>query len=234
GRPAQQRHLRRAGSRLRHRPRLQVPQRGRLQRLPRVVDPVDRSGGRPVTKASARDGLVATLALLLALGAGAGVGGEGGSQVEADSDAGAEEEKDEWDKALDERVVDYSAALRVAALRLTVELPTRAEIKAVAEASDESARRQIYVSLVQSYLDSPLFARQMVLWWRDTLKVGGSAELDAAAAFAAQVTVEDRPLSDLFTATSGTCPTFDPETGTFTPADCDNGVPQHAGLLTHP
>src|SRR5690606_4013152 len=62
----------------------------------------------------------------------------------------------------------------------------------------------------------------------------GSAELDAAAAFAAQVTVEDRPLSDLFTATSGTCPTFDPETGTFTPADCDNGVPQHAGLLTHP
>ena len=179
----------------------------------------------------ARDGLLAALALLLAL-APAACGGGGGAAP--DGDAGVAEEKDEWDQALEERVLDYSAALRIAALRLTGELPTLAEIKAVAGAGDEAAQRQVYVAIVEGYLDSPLFARQMFRWWRDTLKMGGTEQLDSAAAFAAQLTVENRSYTELFTAASGTCPSFDRATSTFTPADCNNGVAQHAGLLTHP
>jgi hypothetical protein len=157
----------------------------------------------------------------------------GGGTVDED-DGTDENARDEWDEALTQRELDYSAALRIAALRLTGELPTLPEIKAVAEAGSEAAQRQVYTALVRGYLDSPLYARQMLRWWRDNLKMGGSAELDSAANFAAQLSVEDRSWNELFTAEAGTCPTYDGETGTFTAADCQNGVPQHAGLLTHP
>ena len=47
-----------------------------------------------------------------------------------------------------ERVVDYNAALRIATLRLTGELPTLAELQQV-------ARRTAYESLVRACIASP-------------------------------------------------------------------------------
>lgn len=138
---------------------------------------------------------------------------------------------EEWLDRLEARRVDYSAALRVAALRLTGELPTLLELRFVADAGDP---RAAYESLVDSYLASPRFARQLVAYFRDTFRMGGSAELDTAPAFAAELVFEDRDLGELFTATTGACPTFDAETLTFEPVDCDSGAPVEAGVLTNP
>jgi hypothetical protein len=143
---------------------------------------------------------------------------------------------DEWDAKLAERVIDYSAALRIAALRLTGELPTLPQIDAVATASDEHAKRTAYESQVRAYLAGPRFTRQMVAFARDTLRMGDDPtqpQLDAAPAFYAQVIVDNRSYLDLLTATSGTCPTYDATANRFTARDCNNGGPT-AGLLTHP
>ncbi len=63
----------------------------------------------------------------------------------------------------------------------------------------------------------------MVKFWKDTFRTGqvgqvqdGAPNKDTAANFAAQVTVAGRPFTDILTASSNTCPTFDAETGTFT------------------
>jgi hypothetical protein len=145
--------------------------------------------------------------------------------------------QDEWDARLAERVVDYSAALRIAALRLTGELPTLAELKQVGNASDDAARKTAYEALLQQYLTGPRFARQMFRFWQDTLKMGDDTgarpALDQAPAFLAQLAVEDRSYLEALTAPSGTCPTFTPATGTFTPGSCTN-TPRTVGLLTHP
>jgi hypothetical protein len=141
---------------------------------------------------------------------------------------------DEWDQQLEERVVDYSTALRTAALKLTGDLPTMDEIHAVADAADEAAKKLAYETLIDAYMARPSFAVEVFHWWQDTLKSGDAPDLDQAAAFAAQVTVEGRSFDQLLTATTGACGSFDVATATFTPADCANGVPIHAGLLTHP
>ena len=172
--------------------------------------------------------LVGTVGAATACGGGITPGDDDG--VTGDDDGTSP--GDEWDQALGEREYDYSAALRIAALRLTGELPTLVEIKAVGDAPD-AQKKSVYESLVRGYLDDPRFARQMFHFWQDTLKVGDDPELDTAAAFAAMVTVQGRPYTDLFTATTGTCATFDEGTGVFTPADCQNNAPT-AGLLTHP
>ncbi|HEY8146993.1 MAG TPA: hypothetical protein VIG06_30140 [Kofleriaceae bacterium] len=175
------------------------------------------------------------LLILFVLSAAASAcGGSGGGSPAGGADAGAGEERDEWDDRLDEREVDYNAALRIAALRLTGELPSLAEIDAVAQAGGLSAQAEVYRSLVAGYLENPLFTRQMVQLWRDVFKAGGTPELDSAAAFAAELVIEDRPYTELFTATSGTCPTFDPGPNAIAAADCQNGVPVHAGVLSNP
>lgn len=140
---------------------------------------------------------------------------------------------DEWDDKLAERVVDYSAALRTAALRLTGELPTLAELKQVAGAGDEAAQKAAYEALLRQYMAGPRFARQMFRFWQDTLKMGDAPALDSAPAFIAKLAVEDRSFLEVFTAASGTCPGFNPQTGAFTPGDCTNTT-QTVGLLTHP
>ena len=174
-----------------------------------------------MTRRPARPALLALLALLAALSA-------------CDEPAPAPEAPiDEWDQRLAERVVDYSAALRVAALRLTGELPTLAELKLVAGAPDDAARKAVYEALLRQYVSGPRFARQMFHFWQDTLKMGDSPALDSAPAFLAQLAALDRSYLEALTATSGTCPGFDPATGTFTPASCTN-TPQTVGLLTHP
>jgi len=140
---------------------------------------------------------------------------------------------DEWDARLAERVVDHSAALRIAALKLTGELPTLGELKQVAGAPDEAARKAVYEALVRQYLSGPRFARQMFRFWQDTLKMGDSPALDSAPAFLAELAVEDRSYLEALTASAGTCPGFDPATGRFTPGSCNN-TPRTVGLLTHP
>ena len=143
---------------------------------------------------------------------------------------------DEWDDKLAEREVDYSAALRIAALRLTGELPTLVEISRVADAADDVAKRAAYEQLVTAYLAGPKFTRQMVAFAKDTLRMGddpNKPQLDAAPAFYAQVIVDNRSYLDLLTATSGTCPAYDATANTFTASDCNNGGTT-SGLLTHP
>ncbi|HEX7838628.1 MAG TPA: DUF1549 domain-containing protein [Kofleriaceae bacterium] len=140
---------------------------------------------------------------------------------------------DEWDDKLAERVLDYSAALRVAALRLTGELPTLAELKQVGDAPGDAARKAAYEAQIDRYLGSPKFARQMFRFWQDTLKLGDDPALDSAPAFVTRLVIDDRSFLEALTAGSGTCTSFDPATGQFTPADCTN-VPVTVGLLTHP
>jgi hypothetical protein len=178
-----------------------------------------------------------TLARVLAVAAlaGAGVACTGGTSTgDGTGDDDGTGPVDEWDQKLAEREYDYNAALRIATLRLVGRLPTLAEVKAIADAGDASAQKVVYESFIRSYLDTPEFANQMVRFWRDTLKMGESAMLDTAPVFAAQLTVENRSLSELFTASTGTCPTFNAATGAFTAADCNNGVTTHAGVLTNP
>lgn len=157
-----------------------------------------------------------------------------GGATSTPDDTGDDVPADEWDRRLGERVVDYNAALRTAALRLTGDLPTLAEIKAVADAGDAAAQKVVYESLLRSYLEGPRFAGQMLRFWRDTMKLGGSATMDTAPRFAAQLTVENRSYAELLTATTGTCPTYDAAAGTFAAADCANGVPTAAGVLSNP
>jgi hypothetical protein len=139
---------------------------------------------------------------------------------------------DQWDQILASRVVDYNAALRIASMRLTGDLPTMTEINTVATATGD-AQKTAYEGLVRDFMNRPAFANQMFLFWRDTFKTGGTAQFDTAAAFAAQLAVTNASYMDLFTKTSGNCPTFRPATGVFTAAECTNGG-THAGVLTDP
>lgn len=137
---------------------------------------------------------------------------------------------------LDERVVDYSAALRTASLKLVQALPTLQQINDVAEATDKKAA---YEAKLDEMFADARFTRRMIKWWKDTLRQGGGANGDApsrdtAPVFAARVMIEERPYSDLFTATSGTCPTYDNDANAFVDGDCNNNVPVHAGVLTNP
>jgi len=141
--------------------------------------------------------------------------------------------RDERDDQLAARAVDYSAALRVAALRLTGELPTLSEIRQVAGAAEGAARKAAYETLIDRYLGGPRFARQMFRFWQDTLKLGDDPVLDTAPGFVTKLVVDDRSVLEALTASSGTCTSFAPDTGQFTPANCTN-APAAVGLLTHP
>lgn len=139
---------------------------------------------------------------------------------------------DEWDKELATRVVDYNAALRTAALKLTGDLPTMVEINKIKNAGDEAAQKLAYETQIQDYMSRPAFGRQMMYFWRDTFKMGETAEMDTAPAFAAMLSTTNGSFQQLFTATTGACPTFNEGAGTFTPADCAGAGPK-AGVLTN-
>jgi hypothetical protein len=140
---------------------------------------------------------------------------------------------DEWDTLLGQRVVDYPAALRIAALRLTGDLPTMDETNSIVIAADDAAKKVAYETLIRAYMERPTFARQMFFFWRDTFKMGETAEMDAAPAFAAQLSAENRSYMELFTAATGNCPTFNATTGVFTPANCPGTGPQ-VGVIANP
>jgi hypothetical protein len=138
---------------------------------------------------------------------------------------------------LDQRAINYGEALRTASLKLVGELPSLADINAVAD-STNPATKTTYEAKIDALLADPRFAARQIQWWRDTLKTGqqgaakqGMPSFDTAATFAAEVVVNDRPYTDLFTASTNTCPTY--MGGTFTDASCPGNAPT-AGLLTDP
>jgi hypothetical protein len=133
---------------------------------------------------------------------------------------------------IDQRQVNYAEALRTAALKLVGDLPTLADQNAVTDATSYGAQ-------IDKYLADPRFVVRQIQWWRDTLKTGqpgmktgnGLPSFDTAATFATEVVVNDRPYTDILTATTNTCPTF--SGGTFTDASCNNNAPT-SGVLTDP
>lgn len=147
-------------------------------------------------------------------------------------------------KILDQRKTDYGEALRTASLKLRDRLPDFAEIKQIENAPDDAAKKVAYEKLVDEMIASPEFSRTMIKFWKDTFRIGQVGEIrnnvnrDAAPTFAAQITVEGRNYTELFTATSNTCPTYNAETNTFQPASCP--LPTDAiegptvGILTDP
>jgi hypothetical protein len=137
---------------------------------------------------------------------------------------------------ISERQINYGEALRTASLKLVGELPSLADIQAIANASSGTFAKAIYEQKIDALLADPRFAKTQIAWWKNTLKTGGAPSngtpsLDTAATFAASVTVGDRPYTELFTATSGTCPTY--ANGVFTAANCANNAPT-TGILTDP
>lgn len=137
---------------------------------------------------------------------------------------------------LDKRVLDYSAALRSASLKLVRALPTLEQIKAVGEAKDKKAA---YEAEIDKIFEDVRFQERIIKFWKDTMRQGGGANgdqpsRDTAPNFAAKVFMEGRPYSELFTAANGTCPSYDGMNRVFVDGDCANNVPQHAGVLTNP
>ncbi|WP_170319592.1 DUF1549 domain-containing protein [Polyangium spumosum] len=137
---------------------------------------------------------------------------------------------------LDDRVTSYTEALRTASLKLVRNLPTLQQIKNVENATDQ---RAAYEAEIDAMLADQRFTSRMIKWWQDTMRQGGGAQdgkpsRNTAPVFATRVMVEERPYTDLFTATTNTCPTYDGATNTFTDGDCNNGVGAHAGVLTNP
>jgi hypothetical protein len=134
---------------------------------------------------------------------------------------------------LDSRVLSYTEALRTAAIKLVGRMPTLAEIEDVRLASDQKAA---YEKHVDAFMNSPRFTAMMIDLWKNTFRSAGMAapgvpNRNGAPHFAAQLITEGRDYRQMFTATSGTCPTVDAASGVFTAADCPNG-PITAGVLS--
>jgi hypothetical protein len=138
--------------------------------------------------------------------------------------------------------LNYEQALRSAALQLTGNYPTLAEIQQISGVTDPNAQKTAYEALIDTYISRPTFASQMVNFWRDQFKMGGQlpvgatmVDLDYAPTFAASLVVNGQPISNVLTATTGTCQTFNSTNGTFTAATCPNntnvtGVLSDAGV----
>jgi len=174
--------------------------------------------------------LVAALAVPACTSDDPGTGG--GDDGSGGSGSGSGGPTDEWDQRLGERVIDYNAALKSAALKLTGDLPTMDEIVQIQNAPDAATKKAAYEARIQDYMGRPTFTRQMVAFWRDTFKMGETAEMDAAPVFAAQLAVENRSYLELFTASTGNCPTVSGDLQTITTANCTGTGPQ-AGVISN-
>jgi len=183
-----------------------------------------------------RISILLSAAMMFAVPACSNTGGSGddGSGTGTGSGSGSGSGSgDEFQQILGSRVTDYNAALRVAALKLTGNLPTTAEINKIASAPDDASKAIAYQAVLTDYMSRPTFANQMYLFWQDTFKTGGTAAFDTAAAFAAELSVNNGAYTDLFTKTSNNCPTLNTATGVFTDAACTNGGEQ-VGVLSNP
>ena len=178
-------------------------------------------------------------------GKGSASGNEPGTNPDGTPQTTPEEE---IQKLLDSRKTDYGEALRTASLKLRDRLPDLAEINQIANAADDAAKKVAYEKLIDDMLASAEFSTTMIKFWRDTFRIGqvgnqqNNVNKDAAPTFAAQLTVEGRNYTEMFTATQNTCPTFGPAAegapDTFNPQNCatpDNGIDgPTVGVLTDP
>lgn len=176
---------------------------------------------------------ISTLLMAAALAVPAAACGGDTSNTGDDTPGDDDGSGDEYDQELAKREHDYNAALRIAALRLTGDLPTIQEINEIATPTDLAAKKAAYEARITEYMSRPTFARQMFNFWSDTFRMGGTAELDAAPALATQLSVENGSYMNLFTQTANNCPTFDRATNTITPAECPGNGPK-AGVLSNP
>jgi hypothetical protein len=157
-------------------------------------------------------------------------GGYGGSSTTTTTGSGG----GATNPALAAREVNYTEALRTASFKLVGNAPTLDMIEGMRQAQDP---KTVYETYIDQMMQSPRFPAMMIQFWQNTFRSGGAAagavpNRDGAPNFAAMVTTaKDGDYRQLFTATSGTCPTFDAGTGTFSAADCPNG-PVTAGVLT--
>lgn len=142
--------------------------------------------------------------------------------------------------ALVDQKADYLMALRSAAIKLTGNYPTLAEIKRVQNAQDQGTE---YNALIDDYLKRPTFRQQMMQFWRDTFKMGGMqtvtvgatavpVNMDAAPAFAAQLVDKGAAFNTILTAESNTCPTYNATNMSLTDASCATNPT--VGVLTDP
>ncbi len=178
--------------------------------------------------------MAAALAVPSACGGGDG-GGGGGDDTTCDPavDPTCTTTGDEWDDLLNMREYDYNAALRIAALRLTGDLPTASEINEIATPTDLAVKKSLYEARIRDYVERPTFARQMFYFWRDTFKMGETAALDTAPTLAARLSATNGDYRLLLTQATNNCPTFNEQTSVFTDGECTNGGPQ-AGVLANP
>src|SRR3569833_4157925 len=65
-------------------------------------------------------------------------------ETETSCPADCSQTGDQWGQQLNNRPVDYNAALRIASLRLAGQHPTMADINAVASAADDAAKKPVY------------------------------------------------------------------------------------------
>ncbi|MEO7329222.1 MAG: hypothetical protein ABI193_11630 [Minicystis sp.] len=170
-------------------------------------------------------------------GGGGDGGGSNGAGVVVVDDAPGLGPKDA--AYLSTRARDYSESLRTASLKLVRGLPTLAQIKHVGDAKGDANKRAAYEQELDAMFADPRFQERMIKWWKDVMRMGGAAQngkpsRDSAPIFAARVMAEEAPSSDLFTAKTNTCPSYDYDNHAFVDGDCDNGVSTHAGVLTNP
>jgi hypothetical protein len=177
-------------------------------------------------------GAVALAGCLAPAPTGTGGPGDPGGDPNQQNNNNNVQQTPKEDPTLAAREKNYGLALRTAALKLVGALPTMDEIAAVKDAPT-------YQAQIDKYLADPRFALRMRSYYSDMMKLGdptpsGKPSFLTAPTFAAELVVKDRPITDLFTATTNTCPTLD-GTGAFTDASCamSNGG-KTVGVLTDP
>jgi hypothetical protein len=169
--------------------------------------------------------------------AGSGNTGQGGDGGQAQTGGGGEGGAGTGDPVLDARKIRYTEALRSASFKLVGNAPTLQEMMDLHNTPDAEKPAK-YASMIDEMMTRPAFRVRMVELWKNELRMGGAAagnvpSRDTAPVFAAKITVEGLPYTDLMTKTSMTCPTFDAATGTFTDGACSNGI-EPVGILTDP
>src|SRR5262245_38205953 len=117
--------------------------------------------------------------------------GPGGSGVSGPNDPrlspnGGARRAGPWDELLDSRRLDYSLALRTAALKLVGDLPSLDEIRRLQAAID---RPTAYAEQIDRYLADRRFHASLIDFFRDAFRTGGTGR-DSAATFAAMVVVQ--------------------------------------------
>ncbi len=176
-------------------------------------------------------------------------GGQGNSGQGADTGTGGAGGMGPDVSELDERELNYSEALRVASLKLVGTLPTLDQIYEV-EDEPEATKPDVYAALIDDMMGDSRFDLQMIAYWRSVFKQFGDGipiddddndmtppvavpNRDFATVFAARMVVEGRPWTDLLTASTGTCPTYDDMLGVFVDGSCTN-IASAVGVLSDP